>query len=328
MARITNQPRSSLAGYFERFFHRHTRSDFKNDLIAAIGEFIGTFIFLLVGLGGIQAAKTSDANNPISTTQGENNDVPNLSVLIYAATSMGLSLLFSCWIFFRATGAAFNPNVSLALLLIHIISPVRFVLYTTAQLLASIAAAGVLQGLLPGPLSVSTTLGAGTNRAQGLFIELFITCALVLSVLFLAVEKHRATFLAPVGIGITLFAGQLFALVYTGASMNTARAFGPSVISGFSTDHWIYWIGPTLGSLLAVVVYTFMKLFRYWKLSEGQDTDIPSESPELFINTAGPTTEKVSVQNLSSSGEPQMSTERVRWPSQTQKNLAHEEDMV
>ncbi|KAI9629175.1 hypothetical protein KEM48_011021 [Puccinia striiformis f. sp. tritici PST-130] len=106
-----------------------------------------------------------------------------------------------------------NSNVSLALLLIRIISPVRFVLYTTAQLLASIGksmASAVLQALLPGPLTVSTTLGAGTSPAQGLFIEGFITCGLVLSVLFLAVEKHKATFLAPIGIGITLFAGHLF----------------------------------------------------------------------------------------------------------------------
>lgn len=72
------------------------------------------------------------------------------------------------------------------------------------------AACGLLQALLPGPLAVTPALGAGTNHAQGLFIECFVTCALVLSVLFLAVEKHRATYLAPIGIGITLFAGHMF----------------------------------------------------------------------------------------------------------------------
>ncbi|KNZ54040.1 hypothetical protein VP01_3066g5 [Puccinia sorghi] len=73
---------------------------------------------------------------------------------------MGLSLLFSAWIFYRATGAAFNPI------------------------------------LLPGPLAVLTpALGINTNSAQGVFIEAFNNCALILSVLFLAAEKHRATFL-------------------------------------------------------------------------------------------------------------------------------------
>lgn len=71
-------------------------------------------------------------------------------------------------------------------------------------------ASALLQALIPGPLAVTPSLGANTNLSQGLFIEAFITCALVLSVLFLAVEKHRATYLAPIGIGITLFAGHLF----------------------------------------------------------------------------------------------------------------------
>lgn len=71
-------------------------------------------------------------------------------------------------------------------------------------------ACALLSALLPGPLAVTPALGAGTNLGQGLFIECFATCALILSVLFLAVEKHRATFLAPLGIGITLFAGHMF----------------------------------------------------------------------------------------------------------------------
>ncbi|KAA1082139.1 hypothetical protein PGTUg99_022837 [Puccinia graminis f. sp. tritici] len=328
-----NRPEASLSQYFKSFAEPHMFSQIKIDLIAAVGEFMGTFVFLLVGLGGIQAGKTSNTDNSISTTG--NSTVPNLNLLMYVSTSMGLSLLFSCWIFFRATGAAFNPNVSLALLLIRIISPLRFVLYTTAQLLASIAASAVLQAILPGPLSVSTTLGAGTSAAQGLFIEVFITCALVLSVLFLAVEKHKATFLAPIGIGITLFAGHLFAIVYTGAGMNTARSFGPAVVSGFSPEHWIYWIGPTLGSLLAVGIYAFMKLFKYWKLSEGQDTDIPSKSPELFTQAAPPVIEvarpadpeKNEVGAQAGTSKPA----KVFWPPQSpsmtlshQKNFSHD----
>ncbi|KAI9629176.1 hypothetical protein KEM48_011022 [Puccinia striiformis f. sp. tritici PST-130] len=181
--------------------------------------------------------------------------------------------------------------------------------------MASIVASAVLHALLPGPLNVSTTLGAGTSPAQGLFIEGFITCGLVLSVLFLAVEKHKATFLAPIGIGITLFAGHLFALVYTGAGMNTARSFGPAVVSGFPSEHWIYWVGPTLGSLFAVGIYAFMKLFRYWKFSEAQDTDISSRSPELFSQLAGPVGGLAGAADLEKNEAPGTNnSERVRWP--------------
>jgi glycerol uptake facilitator-like aquaporin len=44
----------------------------------------------------------------------------------------------------------------------------------------------------------STILQQGTSRAQGVFIEMFVTGALVLSVLMLAAEKHQATAFAPV----------------------------------------------------------------------------------------------------------------------------------
>ncbi len=44
---------------------------------------------------------------------------------------------------------------------------------------------------------------------QGLFIEIFLTAQLVLTIFMLAAEKHRATFIAPVGIGLSLFIAEL-----------------------------------------------------------------------------------------------------------------------
>lgn len=63
--------------------------------------------------------------------------------------------------------------------------------------------------MFPGPLVVETLLGNGTNTAQGFFIELILTAQLVFVILMLAVEKHRSTFLAPVGIGASFFLSEL-----------------------------------------------------------------------------------------------------------------------
>lgn len=57
---------------------------------------------------------------------------------------------------------------------------------STAQMVGAIVAAAILDGLTPGALKTSVALGQGTNRTQGLFIEMFATSALVLSVLMLA----------------------------------------------------------------------------------------------------------------------------------------------
>lgn len=276
-----------------RFSYEEMIKDIRVDLIAAFGELVGTFIFMFVGLGGIQAAATSNtaalayAASQVASAKSKGastiNPVASVEQLMYISVSMGLSLLFTAWIFYRATGAAFNPNVSFALLLIGAIKPGRFLFYILAQFTGSIAASSLLAALLPGSLAVTPSLGANASPIQGMFIECVITCALILSVLFMAVEKHRATFLAPLGIGLTLFAGHLFAVVYTGAAMNTARVVGPSFVTGFGNDHWIYWVGPSLGSISAVIIYMIMKRFQYWKSNSQQDTDRFSKSPALFL---------------------------------------------
>jgi hypothetical protein len=39
--------------------------------------------------------------------------------------------------------------------------------------------------------------------------------------------------------------------------MNPARSFGPAFYSFIWTHHWIYWIGPILGAVIASVLYRF-----------------------------------------------------------------------
>jgi aquaporin related protein len=82
--------------------------------------------------------------------------------------------------------------------------------------------------------------------------------------LLLAAEKHKATFLAPIGIGLALFIAEMVGVYYTGGSLNPARSFGPAVVlTTFSSYHWIYWLGPAMGATLAAGFYKFMKYLEY-----------------------------------------------------------------
>lgn len=92
---------------------------------------------------------------------------------------------------------------------------VRGLMVFPAQLVAGIASAGVVSALFPGPLNCSTRLGGGTSIAQGLFIEMFLTAQLVLVIIMLAVVKHKSTYLAPVGIGLTFFVTELIGTTLT-----------------------------------------------------------------------------------------------------------------
>lgn len=102
--------------------------------------------------------------------------------------------------------------------------------------------------------------------------QMFLTAQLVFTIFMLATEKHEATFIAPVGIGLSLFVAELMGVFYTGGSVNPARSFGPAVVTKtFVSYHWIYWVGPILGSLLASVFYLFIKALEYETVNNEPD---------------------------------------------------------
>ena len=169
----------------------------RNNLVAFISEFAGTFLFLFFAFSG-----TALANTYAATT-------PPLITLIFIALSFGLSLAANVWAFYRVSGGMFNPAVTLALFFVGGLPWLRGLVVIVAQLLGGIAAAGVVSGLFPGDMAVDTALGGGTSVAQGLFIEVFLTTELVFVILMLAAEKHKATFVAPVAIGTAFFLTQL-----------------------------------------------------------------------------------------------------------------------
>lgn len=82
----------------------------------------------------------------------------------------------------------------------------------------SYSAPALLKALVPGNIHVQTTLAPGMNIAQGIFLEAFLTSLLILTIFLLAAEKHKATFLAPIGIGLSLFVAELLGVHWTGTS--------------------------------------------------------------------------------------------------------------
>lgn len=189
-------------------------------------------------------------------------------------------------------------------------------------MLGGMAAAGVVSAILPLELNVATTLGGGTSIVQGLFLEMFLTAELMFTIYMLAAEKHKATFLAPVGIGLCMFIVELVGMshlsppgefkpgsylskvfvedspwmfvlknlrlilhitgvFFTGGSVNPTRSFGPCVVNhSFPGYHWIYWLGPLLGTLLAFAVYKYFKWVEYQTVNPGQDFN--DQEAQLF----------------------------------------------
>lgn len=131
----------------------------------------------------------------------------------------------------------------------------------------------------------SDLLWCGLADWKFLVIEVLLTAAYVFTVFMLATQTHKASvcqpcgtrhrcanstadrslsqYISPVGIGLALFIAQLIGRPFTGASLNPARSFGAAVAAHhFPGYHWIYWLGPALGSLLAVGFYKVVKILE------------------------------------------------------------------
>lgn len=106
------------------------------------------------------------------------------------------------------------------MVLIRAISIVRGILLFIAQMLGAIVAAYVVQALFTGKLNVSTTLSPTTTIAQGVIIEMLLTSQLVFTIFMLAAEKHVGNFIAPLGIGLSLFIAELTGKLNTSFAMN------------------------------------------------------------------------------------------------------------
>jgi len=59
---------------------------------------------------------------------------------------------------------------------------------------------------------------------------------------------------AALAVAGTIALDGLFAAPISGASMNSARSFGPDLVGGQMSTYWIYLVGPLCGAVIAVVM--------------------------------------------------------------------------
>ncbi|KAH8674487.1 aquaporin-like protein [Tricladium varicosporioides] len=242
-------------------------------LVSTIGEFVGTFMFLFIAF--ISAATVNQPN-----TNGEVPSSPDPARVLFIALGFGFGLAVNAWVFFRVSGSAFNPAVTFALCVLGAVPFVTSICVVAAQILGGMAAAIVVKLIVPGnAVHFAVSLAPGVTDIQGFFIEMFLTFELVITILMLAGEKTKVTFIAPVGIGLSLFIDHLAGAFWTGAGLNPARSFGAAVAAmKFPGYHWIYWFGPLAGAFLAAGLYKLLKILHYENVNGHQDKSADEEA--------------------------------------------------
>jgi hypothetical protein len=92
-------------------------SPFKNHVVATLGEFVGTTMFLFFAFSGTMVSNAvSDQIDLKPAIADAATAALSLQRLVYISLSFGFSLMVNVWIFFRISGGLFNPAVSYPML--------------------------------------------------------------------------------------------------------------------------------------------------------------------------------------------------------------------
>lgn len=95
--------------------------------------------------------------------------------------------------------------------------------------------------------------------ARAFMIEAGFSGLLAFVIMGVAAEPKSPPAVAPFAIGATVFAGALVTGPLTGGSFNPARSLGPALASGVWASHWLYWLAPIAGMLVAMRLYIWLR---------------------------------------------------------------------
>jgi glycerol uptake facilitator protein len=231
----------------------------------ALAELIGTWVLVFLGTGSVMAMAVN-----FSEAGGVNQ-----AALLLIGLSFGFAVLVMIYAFGHISGTHINPVVSITLWATGRFPAKDMVTYVVAQLvgatLASLTVVAIWgQSAVDAGLGI-TLPGAGVSYWQAILVEAVTTAFLVLVIWGSAVDGRAPGGFAGVAIGIVVAADIMVTGPIAGASMNTARSFGPFLVdtlfgsknaAGAATADWakfpIYIIGPIVGGLVAAFVYDYI----------------------------------------------------------------------
>lgn len=210
-------------------------------------EFLSTAMLLFLGCMSCVSETTHDT-------------IPAM----YSAWGFGMTVLFNIQIFGHISGAQMNPAVTITSVIRGYTTVPIAVAYIIAQCLGSTLGYYLLTLVSHVDMSSGicvTVPVLGLTTAQGLGIEIGITVALCLlccaswDPVNSSKQDSSAVKFGLAIAGLSIIAGPL-----TGASMNPARSLGPAIVTGIWTQHYIYWVGPLVSSVLAPLLYKVMNV--------------------------------------------------------------------
>jgi len=239
---------------------------------AILGEMLCTFLFIyIVCARAANFARLKTVNNPV-----------------VGALCTGFASVALIYSFADVSGAHFNPAVTFATIVTRKTGLTKGLMYIGAQLIGAVFSSLILLATFPenydkGNIAaqVAVVPAQDADIGNAFLTELILTFILVYVIFAVAFDTvdsknvqvvntpdgkqkkggnsltiyttsgaTKAGF-APIAIGFTLGFLSFMGGSVSGGAYNPARVFGPAIVGGVWTDHWLYWIADFLGAGVA-----------------------------------------------------------------------------
>ncbi|XP_022533364.2 aquaporin-8b [Astyanax mexicanus] len=221
-----------------------------------IAEIIGTTLFVFIGCVSV-----------IENVEAAGRLQPAL------VHGLAVAVLIACLA--EISGSHFNPPFTIAIYLCGGIDLFLIVPYLACQLTGGLIGAAMAKLMTSNENyakahgAAFTILQSDEQLLQVLFLEISMTGMVTMVVLLGAVNGQSKSPLIPFLVGSAVIICVLAGGDISGTCMNPARAMGPALMTGYWTYHWVYWVGPITGSLIAVAIVRLLlgdrKMRVLWK---------------------------------------------------------------
>jgi glycerol uptake facilitator len=254
----------------------------------AIGEFAGTFILIMFGVGSVAMA--------VAALPESGRGTFDTASWLIIAFGWGFGVTFGVYVAGGITGAHLNPAVTLAFAIRGKFAWAKVPWYMLAQLAGAFVAAILLYQIYGasidalerarditrgtpdsvGTFSIFATFPAGYfGNWWGPFLDEVVGTALLLFAIFALVDNMNQppkSNLAPLIVGFVVVAIGLSFGANSGYAINPARDLGPRLVTwiygwkdiavpgdygNVNTYMWIPIAGPLIGGMIGAVLYDF-----------------------------------------------------------------------
>ena len=208
-----------------------------------LAEALGTFALVFAGPGA--AAVDAASGGGVSG--------------VGVGMSFGLIVMVMIFSIGHISGCHINPAITIAFRALGRIDTKRAAGYIVCQLGGAVLAGLAIIAIVgnEGDAGASTPHINGADAA--FWSELILTFFLAFVVFAVATDDRAQGAFAAIAVGGYVgFAATGWGPV-ANASMNPARSFGPAVAANVWDSHWVYWVAPIAGALLAAAVYELLR---------------------------------------------------------------------